>query len=170
MKSDVEEVLDRLSRAESNIRKLSTRLGVVEKFAHPPLDLPPVVDLVDAVHVLRALEGLGVADRVVLSLSPEGTWSAMTSFSSGFGANLSEAVRNLLSASLPSTWAPTPPGGGNVVHLLYGGTSLCRFTSGVPGDWPRGHSWVGLDQYREGLEADLGEDRLCEACLEKEDD
>ena len=88
-------------QATALVHEAYLRLVDVEKVACPPHDLPPVVELVDAVHALRALEALAVADRVVLSSSPDGTWTAMTSDSSGAGAYLSAAVRNLLSASLP---------------------------------------------------------------------
>lgn len=165
MKSVAEEVLDRLSRAEAEIRNLRARLGSVEKVAHPSLDLPPVVELVDAVYVLRALEALVGADRVVLSLSPDGTmWTATLGVSSGFGSSLSEAVRNLLSPSLST------PGEG-VIHILHGGLPLCGFTRDLPRDWPDGHSWIGLAPYRDGSKIDDAERaRLCDACLDKEDD
>lgn len=43
------------------------------------------------------------------------------------------------------------------VHILCHGTALCSFQSErVPGEWPLGHKWVGLD----GLS-----DASCESCL-----
>lgn len=31
------------------------------------------------------------------------------------------------------------------VHVLHHGLSLCRFTTDLPGNWPIGHRWTGLD-------------------------
>lgn len=43
-----------------------------------------------------------------------------------------------------------------VVHILDRGLPLCRFTTDVPGEWPDGHQWVGLDDT---------EPATCVACL-----
>lgn len=32
-----------------------------------------------------------------------------------------------------------------VIHVLHEGMPLCGFSSEVPRDWPRGHSWIGID-------------------------
>ena len=48
-----------------------------------------------------------------------------------------------------------------VVHLLYAGFPLCRFSDDQPTHWPKGHVWV-----------DKNERRLCtcEECKQKADE
>jgi hypothetical protein len=50
------------------------------------------------------------------------------------------------------------------IHILHGGLPLCRFSTEVPGNWPEGHQWVGLNvlsmSFPEGT-------RLCMRCAEE---
>jgi len=45
------------------------------------------------------------------------------------------------------------------VHILEHGFALCRFDSRVPGQWPMGHRWTGID------EPDLANCDACKAAL-----
>lgn len=44
------------------------------------------------------------------------------------------------------------------VHVLHHGKPLCGFSAAVPGDWPEGDKWVGLDETN---------DATCVDCLRK---
>ena len=33
-----------------------------------------------------------------------------------------------------------------IIHILHEGFTLCKFSSEVPRDWPKGHIWVGIGE------------------------
>lgn len=61
-----------------------------------------------------------------------------------------EQIGEVTPRRLPLTDAP-------IVHALQYGFALCRFGDTVPGNWPDGHRWVGLDEM---------ENVTCPDCLE----
>jgi hypothetical protein len=50
------------------------------------------------------------------------------------------------------------------VHLLHYGVTLCGFGKGkLPGDWPPGHKWLGLNADRTKVTQKGGQ--MCEECV-----
>lgn len=63
-----------------------------------------------------------------------------------------------LGPSCPNGHTNSPGMIRTVIHILFEGLSLCRFTTEVPGKWPEGHKWVSPVH-------DAAEAATCRKCL-----